>query len=162
MSRIVAAGLAIAGLALSSSGCVTIAEHRKLEDQVLRLQKQVGSGGTRERLADVGTELDAMNHWLADLEGRLDKVQHDADLALSEARRARQDAAPAGPINPDNPEPPAGAPSGGAPSGGGPAAVAPSNAQAPPQGDPTSAGHPTDTRIAAAGAAAATAGAVAA
>jgi tol-pal system protein YbgF len=81
---------ALLAAGLGASGCVTIAEHRKLERRVMQMQGTAGPGG---RVADLGTQLSALDQRLSELEGRLDEVQHDADRALEEAKRARTEAA---------------------------------------------------------------------
>jgi tol-pal system protein YbgF len=76
------AGIAL--LAIGASGCVSVAEHRKLERDVYAL-KRGGSGG--ERVADLRAELDAIDARIAKLEGRVDEAQHTARRALEEAQR---------------------------------------------------------------------------
>src|SRR5690606_8081389 len=73
--------------ATATSGCVTIAEHRKLEREVLAMQR----GGTGTRVADLGAQLAEIERRLGAIEGRLEEVSHDAGLALEEARKARAD-----------------------------------------------------------------------
>ncbi|RIK92710.1 MAG: tol-pal system protein YbgF [Proteobacteria bacterium] len=82
----IALGLSLAAL---QSGCVTVAEHRRLEREVAQVRR---TGGTGERVADLRTQLDAIDRRLAKIEGRLDETQHTATRALEEARRARRDA----------------------------------------------------------------------
>jgi tol-pal system protein YbgF len=90
-----AIGTAVIGLLLS--GCVTIAEHRKLEREV----RAVTRGGSGGRVADLGAQLAEIERRLGVLEGRLDEVQHDSTRALEEARKARQEAAGGGSIRAD-------------------------------------------------------------
>ena len=87
MRRVVTASILLPVLA---TGCVSIAEHRKLERQVYQMRR---ADPGREQIADFGAELDAIQRRLAELEGRIDEAQHDADQALEEARRARLEAA---------------------------------------------------------------------
>jgi tol-pal system protein YbgF len=79
------------------SGCVTVADHRKLEREVRSLSR----GGSGERVADLGAELAEIERRLATIEGRLGDVQHDSERALEEARRAREEAARGGPVSDD-------------------------------------------------------------
>jgi tol-pal system protein YbgF len=71
-------------------GCVTVAEHRKLESEVNRLKGQSASGGDRARVADLGADLQALREEIAQLEGRIEVVEHQSASALEEARAARQ------------------------------------------------------------------------
>jgi tol-pal system protein YbgF len=80
-TRIAFAGLA----AFVASGCVTVAEHRKLEDEVRAMRRGGSSGG--ERLADLRAELTTIERRLAKLEGRVDEAQRTARQALDESRR---------------------------------------------------------------------------
>ncbi len=82
------------GLALSSSwGCVTVAEHRKLERRVMDMQRSQGTNPARQQLADVVAEIDELKSQLRDLSGRLEEVQQLAQQGLDEARKARREAA---------------------------------------------------------------------
>ena len=83
--------LAVAGL----SGCVTVAEFRKVERDVLRLKQQpaLAEGGARERLAELGVQLDGLEAQVADLDGRFDVLEHQVARALEEAKAARREAA---------------------------------------------------------------------
>lgn len=78
---------AIAALAIAMSGCVSVAEFRKLERDVYSMKRSGGSGG--ERMADLRAELDAIDGRLSKLEGRIDEVQHTSKRALEEAQRGR-------------------------------------------------------------------------
>ncbi len=87
--------VAAAGLVLLS-GCVTVAEFRKLERDVRDMQRGVGPGGgqeSRERVADIGARIDDLQHEIDRLNGRLEVAEHRAEEALAEARAARIDAA---------------------------------------------------------------------
>jgi tol-pal system protein YbgF len=70
---------AIAILAVASSGCVSVAEFRKLERDVYTMKRSQGGG---DRVADLRTQLDAIDARLAKLEGRVDETEHDARRAL--------------------------------------------------------------------------------
>jgi tol-pal system protein YbgF len=80
--------------ALALTGCVTAAEYRKLERDVMDL-KRGGAPGAEggNRLADLAAQLDDVRHAITSLEGRLEVAEHDAQRALEEARAARVDAA---------------------------------------------------------------------
>ncbi len=105
-----AAGLAL--LATSLCGCVTLAEYRKLEREVLTLKRQTAQGGPRERVADLGTQLQSIEEQLAALQGRIDVVEHRAQQALDEAQAARREAAGAGTSGPAAAAEPTGVPQG--------------------------------------------------
>lgn len=121
-----------------STGCVTVAEFRKLESEVGKMRR---SGGGGERVADLRAQLDALDRRIAKLEGRVDESRHTADQALEEARRARQEAAGA---------PPGGPPDGAALDG------TPSTPESTPPGEgreaAVAAGAPTAAAVAAAAA----------
>ena len=79
------------------AGCVTVAEHRKLEKRVMGVERggaSVGEDG--ERVADIGQQLEELREEVRRLEGRLDVAEHEASRALEEARAARADAARGG------------------------------------------------------------------
>jgi tol-pal system protein YbgF len=78
---------AIAILATAASGCVSVAEFRKLERDVYTMKRGAGAGG--ERVADLRAELDAIDARLAKLEGRVDETQHTARRALEEAQHGQ-------------------------------------------------------------------------
>ena len=84
------------------TGCVSVAEHRKLERDVLQMKRGAGSG-SGERVADLRAQIDGLERRLAKLEGRTDEAQHAAAGALEEAKLARQEASgvPAGPLPAD-------------------------------------------------------------
>jgi tol-pal system protein YbgF len=86
--------ISVAAVGLLLGGCVTIAEHRKLERDVRSLSR----GGSGERVADLGAQLAEIERRLDTIEGRLGDVQHDSERALEEARRARAEAAGGGPV----------------------------------------------------------------
>jgi tol-pal system protein YbgF len=92
-----ASRLAVAALLLASapglSGCVGMAEFRKLQYEVRQMKAGTGSSG---RIADVSAELDAMREEISQLEGRLEVSEHQAKQALEEAKAARMAAAQGG------------------------------------------------------------------
>jgi tol-pal system protein YbgF len=73
--------------ALGTSGCVTMAEFRKLEYEVNRMKggARGGSGGGAQ-LADTVTEIDALREQIATLEGRVEVAEHQAAQALEAVR----------------------------------------------------------------------------
>jgi tol-pal system protein YbgF len=84
--------LALCGLWLG--GCVSVAEFRKLEYEVNRLQgegTQTG-GGDPTQIADLAVDVEALRGELAALEGRIEVAEHQASEALGQARTAREEA----------------------------------------------------------------------
>ena len=72
------ASIPLAALALMvSTGCVSVAEFRKLESKVQRMERGGGSaeGGSRERLADLGAKLTAVESQDAELRGRVEVTE---------------------------------------------------------------------------------------
>jgi tol-pal system protein YbgF len=87
---------ALAGFLLPS-GCVTVAEHRKLEKRVVGIERGGASvGDDQGRVADIGQQLEELREEVRRLEGRLDVAEHEAKRAIEEARAARADAARSG------------------------------------------------------------------
>jgi tol-pal system protein YbgF len=79
------------------SGCVGLAEFRKLQYEVRQMKAgTTGGPGGGQRLADVSAELEALREQIAQLEGRLEVTEHDAQQALEEAKAARLAASQAG------------------------------------------------------------------
>jgi tol-pal system protein YbgF len=75
------------------AGCVTVADFRKVQRDVVDLKRSAGRGGgevPRERLAELAVRVDALEVENDDLRGRLEVAEHRADEALREARAARQ------------------------------------------------------------------------
>lgn len=103
-------------IALVGAGCVTVAEHRKLEDQVAS-QRQSSRRSAQQATADLRAEFRALQERLSIIEGRIEANEHATQEALKEAQQARHEAAQApvlaGP-EPPRPELPA---RGAAPSG---------------------------------------------
>jgi len=91
-SRVVVAAVLLAG-APALSGCVGLAEFRKLQYEVRQMKAGTGSSG---RIADVSAELDALREQIAQLEGRMEVNEHQAQQALEEAKAARMAAAQGG------------------------------------------------------------------
>jgi len=78
------------------TGCVTVAEFRKVQRDVIDLKRnqvQGGGGAPTERLADLAVRLDALEQEGEQLRGRLEVAEHRASEALREARAARQEGA---------------------------------------------------------------------
>jgi tol-pal system protein YbgF len=108
LARSIAAGWLAAALP-ALTGCVGLAEFRKLQYEVR--QMKAGGGGGPARLADVSSELEALREQIAQLEGRLEVNEHQTQEALEEAKKARLASAQGGVS--------AAAPSTGDPTGGG-------------------------------------------
>jgi len=88
VARSTALGLALVTLP-SLTGCVSLAEFRKLQYEV-RQMKVGGSGsGGPARLADVSSEMEALREQISQLEGRLEVTEHQTQEALEEAKKAR-------------------------------------------------------------------------
>lgn len=95
---VVATGLAL--LLPGLGGCVTVAEFRKLEDQVVRLKKEDGPAGDRARLADLSAEIADLRAEIGQLRGRVEVGEHTAGKALEEAQAARRAGARLPPTGP--------------------------------------------------------------
>jgi tol-pal system protein YbgF len=78
-------------------GCVTVAEFRKLEREVRKLERggAAAGGEERTRLADLGVRLDRIENEVERLHGRLEVAEHRVGEALKEARAARAEASAA-------------------------------------------------------------------
>lgn len=73
------------------SACVTVAEHRKLEEEVLRLKKTGAVGSdSRATVADLHAQIEALREEIASVQGRLEVAEHRSEEALEEARAARK------------------------------------------------------------------------
>jgi tol-pal system protein YbgF len=92
ISRSIAAGLALAALPVLT-GCVGLAEFRKLQYEVRQMKAGGGGTGGPARLADVSSEIAALREQVAQLEGRLEVNEHQVQEALEEAKKARLAAA---------------------------------------------------------------------
>ena len=93
LGRALARASVFAVFAVVGSGCVTVAEHRKLEREVRELKRMTAAGTARGQLADLAAETDALQAAVRDLRGRIDVVEKTATDALADARRARRAAA---------------------------------------------------------------------
>jgi tol-pal system protein YbgF len=90
-------GFAALVLALPlATGCVTVAEFRKVQRDVIDLKRSQAPGGgaaPSERLAELAVRLDALEQEDELMRGRLEVAEHSASEALREARAARQEGA---------------------------------------------------------------------
>ena len=78
------------------TGCVTVAEFRKVQRDVVDLKRNTarsGGGAPRERLAEIAARVDALEQEAELLRGRLEVTEHRVGEALREARAARQEGA---------------------------------------------------------------------
>ena len=78
------------------AGCVTIAEFRKLEDEVNKMRRSGEGAGSGARVADLAAEIDQLRDVIAQMEGRLEVSEHQSRVAVEEAKAARLDAASPG------------------------------------------------------------------
>jgi tol-pal system protein YbgF len=117
--RTIRAAVAAAAVVSLLTGCVTVAEFRKLERDVRDLERggapdAGGGGGTR--LADLAARLDSLEREVEAQRGRMEVVEHQTQQALEEARAARSAAASSAPAGvapgPTGPDPDGGVPSG--------------------------------------------------
>ena len=78
-----------------ASGCVTVAEFRKLERQVVDMQFGAEGGGTaaRVRIADLSAQIDDLTIEIQRIEGRLEVSERRVEDAMREAETARAAAA---------------------------------------------------------------------
>ena len=85
-----------------ATGCVTVAEFRKLEREVTDMKR--GGGPTEEsrrlRVADLSTQVDSLEAEVRNLGGRLDVSEHRVAEALREAQAARAEVAALGSSGP--------------------------------------------------------------
>jgi tol-pal system protein YbgF len=86
--RSIGLGLALAALP-ALTGCVSLAEFRKLQYEVRQLRMGGGGGAGAPRLADVSSEIQALREQIAQLEGRIEVSEHQVQEALEEAKKAR-------------------------------------------------------------------------
>ena len=93
--RALALVLALFTAAGTSVGCVTVAEHRKLERRVMDMQRAGDDGESRQRIADLSAEIQELQAQVRDLSGQLDETQKLAESSMEEARKARREAAAA-------------------------------------------------------------------
>jgi tol-pal system protein YbgF len=92
VTRTIAAGCLAAALP-ALTGCVGLAEFRKLQYEVRQMKAGGAGAGGPARLADVSSELEALREQIAQLEGRLEVNEHQTQEALEEAKKARLAAA---------------------------------------------------------------------
>ena len=86
---------ALAICVLWLGGCVSVAEFRKLEYEVNKLQGEgapAASGVDPTRIADLAAEVEGLRSDLAALEGRVEVAEHRSAEALGQARTARVEA----------------------------------------------------------------------
>jgi len=88
IARSIAGGLALAALP-TLTGCVGLAEFRKLQYEVRQMKAGGGGSGGPARLADVSSEIGALRDQISQLEGRLEVNEHQVQEALEEAKKAR-------------------------------------------------------------------------
>src|SRR5262245_17168543 len=79
---------------IAALGCATPAEMRKLQNRVSALEHGGGgkTGTGRDRVAELGTEVEELRRSVDGLNGRLDEVDRQVKQALEEARTARKEA----------------------------------------------------------------------
>jgi tol-pal system protein YbgF len=78
------------------TGCVTVADFRKVQRDVVDLKRnsaQSGGEAPRERLAELAARIDALEQEAELLRGRLEVTEHRVGEALNEARAARLEGA---------------------------------------------------------------------
>jgi tol-pal system protein YbgF len=97
-------GSRVAALILASllaSGCVTVAEFRKLEREVTDMKRGGGPTGEsrRTRIANLSSQVDSNEAEIQDLKGRLEVSERRVDEALKDAQAARSEVAQLGPVD---------------------------------------------------------------
>jgi tol-pal system protein YbgF len=78
------------------TGCVTVADFRKVQRDVVDLKRDAersGGAAPRERMAELAARVDALEQETELLSGRLEVAGHRVGEALREARAARQEGA---------------------------------------------------------------------
>jgi tol-pal system protein YbgF len=97
VGRTVRAWIVASAVAPLLVGCVTVAEFRKLERDVRKLESggAVTGGEERTRLADLAARLDSIEGETERVNGRLEVAEHRVDQALKEASAARAEASAA-------------------------------------------------------------------
>jgi tol-pal system protein YbgF len=85
----------LAGLAVSTFGCATVAELRKVEARVIDMERggRPAGGALREQVADYVADIDGLREEMRTLEGRLEVAEKAAADALEDVHRARMDLA---------------------------------------------------------------------
>lgn len=77
------------------SGCVTVPQfyaHEAEFERAIKELKASGGAGGQTRLAELGTQVDALHEEIARLRGAVEETRYLAEQALSEARAARNSA----------------------------------------------------------------------
>ena len=82
-------------LGVPSWGCVTVAEHRKLERRVKDMQRSQAGDESRVGVANLVAEMDEMRAEIRGLRGQIEETEKRAAQALEEAKKARREAAAA-------------------------------------------------------------------
>jgi tol-pal system protein YbgF len=78
---------------VAALGCATPAEMRKLQNRVSDLERGGGKGGGgRDRVAELGAEVEELKRTVDGLNGRLEVVDRQVQQALEEAKAARSEA----------------------------------------------------------------------
>jgi tol-pal system protein YbgF len=93
--------LVAAGWVLATSGCVTVAEFRKLEDRMIRMERGSANGAPRQSVADVAAEMDALRGEFEELRGRLEVAEKVAVDARADANKIRQELARQSAVEPE-------------------------------------------------------------
>jgi len=104
---------------IAALGCATPAEMRKLQSRVSALEHGSGAktGTGRDRVAELGSEVEELRHTVDGLNGRLEEMDRQVKQALDEAKAARKEANGGGGGTPTAAAPDAAAPGAPAPSG---------------------------------------------
>jgi tol-pal system protein YbgF len=77
-----------------ASGCVTVADFRKLERRVIDMERaKPRDSGAREELADTSAEIDVLRREMQQLSGRLEVAEKRSEDAIGEVRRLRKQVA---------------------------------------------------------------------
>ena len=89
VGRTIRAWIVASAVAPLLVGCVTVAEFRKLEREVRKLEGggAATGGEERTRLADMAVRLDSSEGEIERLNGRLEVAEKDIAIALKGARR---------------------------------------------------------------------------
>ena len=78
---------------IAAVGCATPAEMQKLQRRVSNLERGGGKGADgRDRVAEIGAEVEELRRSVDALSGRLDVVDRQVQQALEEAKAARSEA----------------------------------------------------------------------